>query len=63
MLLLEEALSHNAVMRMNAQILTLKPFSTEIPYGSVSLTKEPFSGGIAGGYSLIFKVSRGAQGD
>ncbi|MCC2977164.1 hypothetical protein LK533_10830 [Sphingomonas sp. PL-96] len=58
--LLEQAVSFDAVERLKVQIASLKDFEADIPFGSVSLTRENFNGGaIKDGYSLIFTVRRG----
>lgn len=59
--LLEQAVSLDAVERMKAQVAKLEPFSSEIPYGSVSLSRDDFVGGIEDGYSRKFEVIRGCS--
>jgi hypothetical protein len=58
--LLEQAVSFDAMERLKMQIASLKDFQADIPFGSVSLTRENFDGGaIQDGYSWIFTVRRG----
>lgn len=58
--LLEQAISMDAVERMKLRIAELEPFSAEIPFGEVTLSKDDFIGGIEGGYSRTFCISRGS---
>jgi hypothetical protein len=57
--LLEQAVSINAVECLKSQIAALKEFEAEIPFGSVAVTREDFTGGIKGGYSRKFEIKRG----
>ena len=57
--LLEQAMSVDAVERLKANIVKLEPFKNGIPYGSVTMTREDFVGGIKDGYSLKFEIERG----
>jgi hypothetical protein len=56
--LLEQAVSFDAVERLNLQIALLEPFEAKIPFGNVSLTRDEFSG-LKGGYDRIFEIKRG----
>ncbi|MFD1786911.1 hypothetical protein ACFSC3_04925 [Sphingomonas floccifaciens] len=58
--LLEKAVSLDAVERLKMQLASLKDFQADIPFGSVSLARENFVGGvIKDGYSRIFTLKRG----
>lgn len=57
--LLEQAVSADAVERLKLQIASLETFQADIAFGSVSLTRDAFVGGIAGGYSRKFEIGRG----
>ncbi len=59
MCLLEKAVSLDAVERLKMQIASLSPFEAGIPFGSVSLRREDYEGGIKGGYSRYFEIRRG----
>lgn len=59
--LLEQAVSFDAVQRLKLQIASLDAFEADIPFGSVTLTREDFIGGINGGYSRKFEVRRGRR--
>lgn len=59
--LLEQAVSADAVERLKLQIASLEAFQADIAFGSVSLTREAFIGGIAGGYSRTFEIGRGCN--
>lgn len=59
--LLEQAVSLDAVERLKLRIAALDQFQVDIPFGSVSLTREEFVGGIEGGYSRYFEVKRGGD--
>lgn len=62
MRLLEQAVSLDAAERMASAIARLQPFTADIPFGRVSLSRSDFEGGIKGGYSLLFLVERGLPG-
>ncbi|WP_230483831.1 hypothetical protein [Sphingomonas sp. Leaf21] len=62
LLLLEKAVSMDAIERMKMQIASLSPFEAAIPFGSVSLRRENYEGGITGGYSRYFEIKRGKTG-
>lgn len=57
--LLEQAVSLDAVERLKGFVALLDDFAADIPFGQVTLTTEPFLGGIPGGYSRKFTVQRG----
>lgn len=58
--LLEQALSFDALERLKMQIASLNDFQADIPFGSVSLTRQDFEGGaIKGGFSRMFTLRRG----
>ena len=57
--LLEQAVSLDAVERLKAVVASLDDFAADIPFGMVTLAREPFVGGIQGGYSRKFIVRRG----
>jgi hypothetical protein len=57
--LLEQAVSFDAVERFKIQIASLEAFQADIAFGCVSLTREAFVGGRAGGYSRKFEIRRG----
>lgn len=58
--LLEQALSFDAVERLKMQIASLNDFQADIPFGSVSLTRQDFEGGaIKDGFSRMFTLRRG----
>lgn len=57
--LLEQAVSADAAERLKLQIASLEAFQADIAFGAVSLTREAFVGGIAGGYSRTFEIGRG----
>jgi hypothetical protein len=59
--LLEQAVSLNAVERLKGLVAALGDFAADIPFGQVTLTREPFVGGIPGGYSREFNVQRGSD--
>lgn len=58
--LLEQAISLDAVERFKMRIATLETFEAEIPHGLISLSRRDFVGGIKGGYSIGFEITRGA---
>ncbi len=58
--LLEQAVSLDAVERVKMNIVALGPFAADIPFGSVTMTRDDFIGGIEGGYSRTFCISRGS---
>lgn len=60
--LLEMAVSMDAVEKLKLQIASLTSFETSIPFGSVSLRRENYEGGIKGGYSRYFEIKRGKAG-
>ncbi|MEG3093459.1 hypothetical protein [Sphingomonas sp. PB1R3] len=60
--LLEKAVSMDAVERLKMQIASLSPFEAAIPFGTVSLRRENYGGGISGGYSQYFEIKRGSAG-
>ena len=57
--LLEQSISLDAVERMMLSIAQLDDFQEKIPFGSVSLRREDYVGGIPGGYSRYFEIKRG----
>lgn len=57
--LLEQAVSLNAVERLKMTIVGLEDFEAEIPFGNVEMIRNNWVGGIKGGYSRKFKISRG----
>lgn len=57
--LLEQAISLDAVERLKGVVASLDDLAADIPYGMVTLAREPFVGGIQGGYSRKFIVRRG----
>lgn len=59
--LLEQAVSFDAIDRMKMQIVELKNFESEIPFGKVQIMRDNFLGGITGGYSRKLVISRGVQ--
>lgn len=59
--LLEQAVSLDAVERMKLDIAKLAPFAANIPYGSVCVIRDDFFGGIKGGYSRKFEITRGVN--
>lgn len=59
--LLEQAISFDAAERLKVKVAGLSDFVDVIPYGSVSLSRSDFIGGIEGGYSRTFQITRGAK--
>jgi hypothetical protein len=55
--LLGEAVSLDAVERMKMSIAGLEPFCNDVPFGSASMERKDFEGGIKDGFSLTFAIS------
>lgn len=59
--LLEQAVSLDAVERLKVKVAGLIDFTNNIPFGFVSLARSDFIGGIKGGYSRTFQITRGTE--